>query len=231
MLAEAILKYVESVCRDAARAANLAELETLETAIARILEGWPTISETLHTEMLFGQLAFFFDQLPDSAKAQLPPEARISLPRKEVGWFGRAQWKIFGGWVRRRHLEQMTAMIDAAKLPPKQADAEFERIVSHDFPFTLAGMNDGTKSPWVAAVQRVRETRAYLVRLQVLCSLLHARDALGRWPRNWNETGLPQPTDPRSGLPFSLRTAGDAIVLSSPSDGARTKENLDIELR
>jgi hypothetical protein len=138
MLANAMLKYVEPVRRDAARAANLAEEETLESAIARILEGWPTLSETSIQRCCSANSLCSLTTCP-IPPTHNSPRRRLSVPRKELGWFGRAQWRIFSGWARRKHLEQMTAMIDAAKLPPAQADADFERIASHDLAFTPRG--------------------------------------------------------------------------------------------
>jgi hypothetical protein len=232
MLGFSALRFVEPVCRDAIRAATPAQRKSSLTSITRIIEGWPKLAETIHTEMLFGELAFFFDQLPASTRAQLPPEARLKLaPPKKESWIGRIRKRLFGEWARRQHREEMEAIIEAVALPPAEADAANSKIESHDFAFVLAGMDFGGRTSWARMCDHVRESFAYLVRLQAIDSLVQARDKLGRWPTSWVEANIPPPIDPRTGREFTLGWKRDSIMLSSPSDGLRTKTNLEIELR
>jgi len=222
MIAHSMLKLVEPACRDTARAASAAEQGTLKSALALVIAGWPKLRDTLYTEMVFGQLALFFDQLSDATKSELPADAHLrGSPRKGPGWLGHVQRQMFGAWARRTHIDQMYQLMEAVQLPPARADSEIERIASKDFPYTLAGMDDDPKSSWVPLLRRTRTTIAYLVRLEAVVKLVSFHSAQGRWPTDWQETNFSQPIDPRTNLPFSLRSAPAAIVFSAKTDGER----------
>src|SRR5262249_40998609 len=146
-------------------------------------------------------------------------------------WLERLQRAVFGKWARRRHLDQMRQLVDATQLAPPAADAEMQRIVSHNLSLRLAGMEDGSQKSWVPLIRRLRTTLAYLVRLRSIIELQHYRAVHGRWPMNWQEVGGIQPIDPRTGVAFALRPGLEALVLAPLPDGPRTEEDLAIELR
>lgn len=230
MVSTVMVRSMEPVCRDAVLKARVADLTAFKNSLTRVRSAWPSFRRTFNTELIFGQLAFFFDELPFSTQAQLPASARIEVESNTSNREQMIRSAIFGRWARRDHACRLLELIEAADLPPLVAELAIERAAMHDIAPAWAGEDAKQQSPWKDFLRRWRATVARLVRLQAVAELRLYERSAGAWPESWDAARLSPPVDPRTGLPFVLHKHGNELTLSTHEDGPLTVDNLEVTL-
>ena len=133
MIATAHRRPVRALCLAVARLGTPAEREALATDLRDLRRGWPSFEHTLQEEMVFAQVAFLSEQWPESARADLPPEALYlaAAGRSQndaASWWTRTRRAIFGRWAGREHCVQFARAVPSVGRGPVAADAALRSL-------------------------------------------------------------------------------------------------------
>jgi len=218
------------VCYELALRAPVGPRRDFLKAVDRIRAGWAPSSSVIRQERLFTQL-LSASSFSAAHLAAFPPALAPVLEMPEAVPMNPLRAWPFRGAARRAIHARMTRLMNAADLPPDDADRVFAEVEA-DSPLwlTLAGLGDAPPL-WLRFGRELRRPRAQLALLHAALAADLYRADHGALPKTWADvfpTGAP--ADPRTGRTLALDLRADAPAVRAEGDPAREAEPLSFSL-